>query len=168
MTDKTLAVLKKSGLYTVGVFTHFGLYSTSLPRETEFDAIKSVGGENLPRSSNSEHARTLEIILAVYNGDEKVPVDQVKLDLTGLTQKQVRVVEEALKIPRGTTITYGELAKKAGLPNAARFVGNVMKVNRHYPLVPCHRVVSSSGLGGYGPGLELKIAFLKREGAFAD
>ncbi|MHA2351237.1 MAG: methylated-DNA--[protein]-cysteine S-methyltransferase [Candidatus Thorarchaeota archaeon] len=168
MTDRTLAVLKKNGLYTVGVFTPSGLYATSIPRESEIGAIKSVGGENLPRSSVKEHQRTLEIILAVYNGDENVPVDQVKLDFTGLTQKQVRVVEEALKIPRGTTITYGGLAKKAGLPNAARFVGNVMKSNRHYPLVPCHRVVSSSGLGGYGPGLEAKIAFLKREGAFAD
>ena len=65
-------------------------------------------------------------------------------------------------------MTYGEVARKSGLTNAARFVGNVMASNRFAPIVPCHRVVGSSGLGGYGFGLDKKQEILKREGAFAE
>ncbi|MHA1216219.1 MAG: MGMT family protein, partial [Candidatus Thorarchaeota archaeon] len=59
-------------------------------------------------------------------------------------------------------------ASMAGMPNAARFVGNVMATNRFAPLVPCHRVISANGLGGYGLGIDTKVALLKREGALRD
>ena len=61
-------------------------------------------------------------------------------------------------------MSYGEVAKKAGLPGAARFVGNVMKINRLGPVIPCHRVVGASGLGGYTGGIDKKIDLLAREG----
>ncbi|MHA2432771.1 MAG: MGMT family protein, partial [Candidatus Thorarchaeota archaeon] len=77
-------------------------------------------------------------------------------------------MKETLGIPRGKTATYGEVAKRAGFPGGARFVGNVMAGNRLDPIVPCHRVVASNGLGGYGPGLGKKIEILTLEGAFAD
>ncbi|NHJ13154.1 MAG: MGMT family protein [Candidatus Thorarchaeota archaeon] len=85
-----------------------------------------------------------------------------------MTEKQKRVAEAACKIKKGSTMAYGELAQAAGLPNAARFVGNVMARNRHSPFVPCHRVVAKNGLGGFGGSLSVKALILKREGAFAD
>ena len=69
-----------------------------------------------------------------------------------------------MNIPFGTTMAYGEVAKKAGLPGAARFVGNVMRINRLGPVIPCHRIVSSTGLGGYTGGIDKKIDLLEREG----
>jgi len=52
-------------------------------------------------------------------------------------------------IPRGRTLTYGEVAKRAGSPGAARAVGQAMRSNPIPLIVPCHRVVATNGLGGY-------------------
>ena len=55
----------------------------------------------------------------------------------------------ARRIPRGRTLTYGEVAKRAGSPGAARAVGQAMRRNPIPLIVPCHRVVATHGLGGY-------------------
>lgn len=67
------------------------------------------------------------------------------------------------KIPRGKTMTYGEVARAAGRPRAYRAVGNIMNKN-HDPKIPCHRVVGANGIGGYNGGVQKKIALLKSEG----
>lgn len=120
------------------------------------------------RSDSKEDLRILNAVYDIAEGIEVPSLDKINLDLSEMTEKQRRVVKATLSIPRGETATYGEVARKAGLPGAARFVGNVMATNRLYPLVPCHRVISSSGIGGYGLGIEKKIELLRREGAFAD
>ena len=61
-----------------------------------------------------------------------------------------RVYAVTRRIPRGKVATYGQVAKLAGSPNAARAVGYLMKINHDAPKTPCHRVVSSDGsLTGY-------------------
>lgn len=79
---------------------------------------------------------------------------------------QVRAVVRA--IPKGETMSYGEVAKKAGYPGAARAVGTIMK-NNFDPTVPCHRVICADGsLGQYNRGgTEKKRALLKKEGAIS-
>ena len=67
-------------------------------------------------------------------------------------------------VPAGEVVTYGELARRAGYPRAARAVGSAMRANPLPLLIPCHRVVASDGIGGYGGGLELKRALLAAEG----
>lgn len=75
-----------------------------------------------------------------------------------------RVLEVVRAIPRGSTMSYGEVAEAAGSPGAARAVGSFMKQN-HDPLVPCHRVIKADGTAGeYNGGAEKKIALLKHEG----
>ena len=72
------------------------------------------------------------------------------------------------KIPRGTVITYKELAARVGKPKAVRAVANAVGSNPFAPEVPCHRVVrSDGGLGGYSGqgGIKTKLALLKKEGA---
>lgn len=69
------------------------------------------------------------------------------------------------KVPRGQVTSYGELAKAAGSPRAARAVGNALHINPYAPQVPCHRVVKSDGsLGGFASGLNKKKALLRQEG----
>lgn len=69
------------------------------------------------------------------------------------------------QIPKGETRSYGEIAKAANRPGAARAVGTVMK-NNYDPTVPCHRVIRSDGsLGEYNRGTARKRALLKAEGA---
>ncbi len=67
-------------------------------------------------------------------------------------------------IAAGTVITYAELAERAGSPRAFRAAGTACAVNAAAPFVPCHRVVASSGLGGYGYGLAVKRSLLAHEG----
>jgi methylated-DNA-[protein]-cysteine S-methyltransferase len=69
------------------------------------------------------------------------------------------------KIPEGSVLTYKEVAERAGNPNAARAVANVMAAN-YDPSVPCHRVIrSDGGLGGYNRGgIDAKRLILENEG----
>jgi methylated-DNA-[protein]-cysteine S-methyltransferase len=86
---------------------------------------------------------------------------------TGSTPLQQKVWSELTKIPRGSVITYKELAKRIGKPKAARVVANAVGKNPFAPQVPCHRVVrSDGGLGGYSGkgGVKTKRELLKKEG----
>lgn len=67
------------------------------------------------------------------------------------------------KIPKGKTLTYKQVAQKAGNPFSARAVGNIL--NKNYdPKIPCHRVIRSDGkTGGYNRGAKNKIKILKEE-----
>lgn len=79
---------------------------------------------------------------------------------------QQRVYTFVKLIPKGKITTYGQIAKMAGSPNAARAVGQCMKNNPDQKIIPCHRVVSSSGkLTGYAfGGISVKKELLLKEG----
>jgi O-6-methylguanine DNA methyltransferase len=80
------------------------------------------------------------------------------------TQFRTRVLFAVRRIPAGRVATYGDVAAAAGVPRAARAVGNIMK-ECSAPGVPCHRVVGAGGrLGGYGGNEGLKRALLGAEG----
>ena len=67
------------------------------------------------------------------------------------------------RISKGKTLTYGEVARRAGNAGAARAVGAVLKTN-YDPNIPCHRVIRSDGtLGGYNRGVERKRTLLRKE-----
>jgi methylated-DNA-[protein]-cysteine S-methyltransferase len=91
---------------------------------------------------------------------------ELRLDLRLSADFSKRVLEELAKVPYGEVTTYGALAARAERPRAARAVGTVMNRNPIPIVLPCHRVVGSSGkLVGYAGGLERKEALLKLEGA---
>lgn len=77
-----------------------------------------------------------------------------------------KVRDVVRKIPKGKTMTYGTVAKKAGRAGAARAVGAIMKEN-YDPTVHCHRVIRSDGkIGEYNRGgPKAKLALLRKEGA---
>ncbi|MEI6553807.1 MAG: MGMT family protein [bacterium] len=78
------------------------------------------------------------------------------------TQKVYDVVS---KIPKGKTLTYKEVAKKAGNEKAVRAVGTILAKN-YDSKIPCHRVIRSDGkIGKYNRGEENKLKLLKKEGA---
>jgi len=81
------------------------------------------------------------------------------------TEFQKRVWQALAAIPYGETRSYHEVAQAIGRPGASRAVGQANHNNPVAPLIPCHRVVTSSGaLGGYGGGVDLKRAMLEQEG----
>lgn len=78
-----------------------------------------------------------------------------------------KVYDLVRKIPKGKTMTYGEVAKKIGIPKAARAVGTVLSKN-YDPKIPCHRVIRSDGkMGGYNRGgIIAKQKILGREKSY--
>ena len=102
--------------------------------------------------------------LVRYFGGEAVSFEDVQLAEDG-EPPFARALAAALRtVPRGGTVTYGELAALAGRPRAARAAGSFCARNRFPIVVPCHRVVSAGGLGGYGSlGLEYKRRLLALE-----
>ena len=89
-----------------------------------------------------------------------------KIEWSKYTLFQQRVYKTISKIPAGQVWTYGQVAKKLGNPHLARAVGQALSKNQDAPDIPCHRVVSYNGLGGYSAagGLKKKIKLLRKEG----
>lgn len=82
----------------------------------------------------------------------------------GGTEFQRKVLDELQKIPYGTTTSYGDIARKIGNPKAVRAVGAANGRNPIPIVIPCHRVIGSSGdLVGFGGGLPAKEALLRLE-----
>jgi len=76
-----------------------------------------------------------------------------------------KIYKKLLEVPKGQITTYGELAKAVGLKNGQRIVGKIMNKNPYPVIVPCHRVVMSTGkIGGYAYGEQIKINLLNDEG----
>ena len=86
------------------------------------------------------------------------------MDLTKGTKFQKSVWKELLKIPFGKLVTYKDIANKIGRPNSYRAVGNAVGANPLPIVIPCHRVISKTGLGGYSCGINYKVKLLKHEG----
>jgi len=82
---------------------------------------------------------------------------------------QRRVLLKTMRIPRGSVISYGKLAKMISAPGAARAVGSALAGNPFPIIIPCHRVVKSDGYAGqFGGGNEVKKALLRMEGVEID
>jgi len=95
--------------------------------------------------------------------EKGVPCPRAELDMAECTDFQKQIYALVQAIPRGKTMTYGQVALRAGKPGAARAVGRAMAANPFAILVPCHRVVARSGLGGYLWGTEMKEKLLRLE-----
>jgi methylated-DNA-[protein]-cysteine S-methyltransferase len=102
---------------------------------------------------------TFAALKAAYDGKA---LNQVPLAMHHLPPYTQKVLKAVSQIPVGYVASYGGVAAAVG--GGARAVGNAMANNPFAPIVPCHRVVTSSlGLGGYGGGLQVKFEFLRRE-----
>ncbi|NMB86327.1 MAG: Methylated-DNA--protein-cysteine methyltransferase [Methanosaeta sp. PtaB.Bin018] len=126
--------------------------------EQSGDEIVRISFSAVPPDEPSDLARSIVDYLL---GD--APCPDVLLRISGITDFQKKVFAVVREIPRGRTMTYGDVALLAGKPGAARAVGRAMALNPFAILVPCHRVVSRDGLGGFAWGLELKEKLLSLE-----
>jgi methylated-DNA-[protein]-cysteine S-methyltransferase len=120
--------------------------------------------EQAPTSRSA--AKIQKIIEKLIKG--KTDNRQLDIAMTlDVTPFQKKVLEQLMKIPPGETRTYGEIARK--LRSSPRAVGNACRNNPISIIIPCHRVVSASGIGGYsgateGATLDIKRRLLQREG----
>lgn len=146
-----------SALGVVGIeLSEAGLRRVRLPGENSSLEVR-------PRAVDGPGAAAAEQIRE-YAAGEREAFD-LRLDWAGVHETQRRVLETLREIaPYGLTVTYGELGRRAGVGDP-REVGVFMATNPLPLVVPCHRVVASDGLGGFGGGLELKQRLLELEGA---
>ena len=149
-----------------------GLRATTLPRPSRDVALREVAEMGaLEPASDAEAAPAVSLVRDLAEGRPAEPAGVIDWDSLSANGRSISgfrraVMEEALRIPRGETRTYGWLAERVGRPRAARAVGRVMATNPLPIVVPCHRVIGSDGsLRGYGAGLWMKEALLRAEGA---
>jgi methylated-DNA-[protein]-cysteine S-methyltransferase len=152
-----------------------GLLQTLMDTPLGLLLLTSAGNEliSVDYISGGEHERLASLVklerlereFSAYfkNSDHRFGLP-LRLCGTGFQQ---RVWKELRKIPAGSVMTYGELADK--LRTSARAVGNACRSNPCPIVIPCHRVVSVNGLGGYGghttgPVAERKRWLLRHEG----
>ena len=133
-------------------------------RQAAIDAFDE-DTEGAPVKLTSWHP-DLEYRLRRFANGEKVEFADVEVVWPRpLTEFRKRVIEQTRKIKWGQTMSYGALAERSGTPRAARAVGSTMATNRFPIVVPCHRVVSASDLGGFTAptGVRLKRQLLAME-----
>ncbi|MQC27061.1 MAG: methylated-DNA--[protein]-cysteine S-methyltransferase [Chloroflexi bacterium] len=133
--------------------------------EDEFVAFLAKLTKGYAQRNEAHVARIKDEVLDYLSGARTSWA--VDVDLSGITDFQRRVLEEARRVPRGQVATYGEIAKRIGQPKAARAVGQALRRNPVPIVVPCHRVVASDGkLGGYAGEMddERKVMLLQLEG----
>jgi methylated-DNA-[protein]-cysteine S-methyltransferase len=129
--------------------------------EQELERLALAYGPRVLRSSEPLRGARRELD-AYFEGKRRVfdlPLDVRGAGFTG------RVLAELGRVPYGEVVSYGELARRAGNPKAARAVGMTMNRNVLPIVLPCHRVVGANGsLVGYAGGLDTKRFLLELEG----
>lgn len=131
--------------------------------ENRIDALAHLKSQFPKATFNEQSDLFQERALSLFQQDQ-IPLNEIKLHLKG-TEFQLKVWQSLLKIPMGHLSTYGQLAKAIDHPKAARAVGTAIGSNPIAFLIPCHRVIQSTGaLGGYEWGITRKTALIGWEG----
>jgi len=139
----------------------------SLGRENPQLALKAVNGSAfVDLKVCPKHVKNLAKRLQRFAKGTEENFTDLSVDTSGRTDFQQKVLAACRKIPFGKTISYAELAKRAGSPKAYRAAGSVMASNRTPLLIPCHRVTSVHSLGGFSSpqGVNMKRRLLALEG----
>jgi methylated-DNA-[protein]-cysteine S-methyltransferase len=153
------------GTLTVAA-TPTGLVALGLPNRDPEEVVADLAARVSPRVLEApgrldEVRRELDLYFEGRLRDFDLPLDW---QLTGGFRR--RVLRQTARIPYGRTLSYKQVAKRAGNERAMRAAGSALGSNPIPIVVPCHRVLRTGGaLGGYGGGLEMKEALLRLEGA---
>ncbi|MCC7491802.1 MAG: MGMT family protein [Fimbriimonadaceae bacterium] len=142
-----------------------GLQRLVLPLPEWGQLVADLGGE--PQAPPV--GQPVAAAFAAFWAGQPTDLGWIVLDQRGSSPFASAVRQVVRGIPWGATMTYGEVARAAGRPGAARAVGQVMRLNPFAPVVPCHRVLAAAGLGGFGGQtggreLRLKEQMLRAEG----
>jgi methylated-DNA-[protein]-cysteine S-methyltransferase len=146
-----VAVAKGSSLAVLAFYDHRAAELARLERR--FGGIR-FSGEFPAKLARSLHA---------YVEGDVSALDALPVDVEG-TEFQMRIWKALRTIPAGETISYQELARRAGSPGAVRAAGNANGKNPVSLAIPCHRVIHADGsIGGYGGGVDRKRWLLEHE-----
>ena len=147
-----------------------GIVGLQLPEKTA-DATRKRVQRRWPDAVESEPpagvGRAIERVLGLLKG-EAADLTDIPLDLEAAPEFHRKVYKVARTIPPGRTMTYGEIARRLGVPHESREVGQALGRNPVAIIVPCHRVLGADGkMGGFSAtgGVSTKRRMLEIEGA---
>jgi methylated-DNA-[protein]-cysteine S-methyltransferase len=170
-----------------GIEPGFALFDTAIGWCGIAWSVRGVAGVQLPEGSERDTRarlrrrfpdareappptpvqRAIAGVVVLLRG-EPSELDRVTLDMDGVPPFHRRVYEVARTIPSGTTLSYGEVAARMGVPGAARDVGQALGQNPFAIIVPCHRVLAANGkVGGFSArgGVRTKLRLISIERA---
>ena len=142
-----------------------GIVRASLPESSPEAALELVSPEIAESLHDPEQLQFARVLLSAYCAGQAVDLSEVPIDTRDVSPFFRKAWEACRSIPFGETRSYQWLAEQAGNSRAARGAGQAMARNKLALLVPCHRVIASSGdLGGFGgAGLSLKSKLIYLE-----
>jgi methylated-DNA-[protein]-cysteine S-methyltransferase len=144
----------------------FRLVEIKLPQADVHALCQPFDALFWPMDHNHPGACEVAATLVRYFNGERIEIPWAVMDLSRFTPSQQAVYRSVAQIPYGQTASYGQVARMAGLPRAARFVGTSMAKNPYPVFIPCHRVIRSDGSPGlFGGGEPLKVRMLALEAA---
>ncbi|MHB1362140.1 MAG: methylated-DNA--[protein]-cysteine S-methyltransferase [Thermoleophilia bacterium] len=140
------------------------LLAHSLPGAAP-EKLSGIAPEAAEPQTASENLFTCTLESYFHGEQVSFPLGDIPLEQLFTTPFQLDVITALAAVPYGHTTSYGELAAKAGHPQAHRAVGNLMAANPLPLIIPCHRVLKSDGsLGRFSAGDEWKPRLLELEG----
>jgi methylated-DNA-[protein]-cysteine S-methyltransferase len=167
---ETSYTLIPSPLGAVGIaWGKGGIRRIALPVESDAAMLEKLRQDFGPPGAKAPPPavrRAIELIARQLRGEPQ-DLSALPLDMGGVPDFHRKVYQAARAIPSGETLSYGQLAERAGSPGAARAVGQAMARNPFSIVVPCHRVVAANGgPGGFTStrGLQTKAELLRAEG----
>ena len=135
------------------IWSEHGLYELNFPQEG-LSASKPTDAREIELSKQ----------LTAYCANQEYSFDNIPVDFSNYTEFAIEVLKACRQIKHGSTSTYKGLALQVGRDKAYRAVGSIMSHNRTPIIIPCHRVLGSSGkLCGFAGGLDMKSSLLKLE-----
>lgn len=158
MTTQTIDI-PGTGIFTA-VWNERGLERFLFPGEVP---VHRINPEEESICLSGWHTALQETLKAYFSG-KPVDFSGIPVDLTGYTPFQLRVLGFTRRLPFGSVTSYGKVAEGIGCPGGARAVGQALGQNRTPIIIPCHRVLGSRTIGGFGSGLYWKETLLRLEG----
>ncbi len=141
----------------------FGIFVLSGDTEilASITAVKRIGKNSV---AIPEYMYHVEKNILAYNKNPKMNLHTIDFQISG-TPLQISVWSALLDVSSGNTISYSELARKAGYPKAIRAVASAVARNPLLIIIPCHRVIRKNGdIGNYAGGVPMKKILLAHEG----
>jgi len=149
--------------------TRRGLVRLAFPEEGTDPVLDRLSRELSPRivEAHGQLERERRELEEYFSGDRHA--FELPLDWSLIGPFARRVLRATVRIPYGGSLSYAQVAARAGSPRGSRAAGNALGSNPIPIVIPCHRVLRTGGaLGGYGGGLERKRALLRLEGAIGE
>ncbi|MHA1979027.1 MAG: methylated-DNA--[protein]-cysteine S-methyltransferase [Candidatus Hodarchaeales archaeon] len=173
MSEVISSIIQKDKFFVGVALSSKGVYGNTIPyysRELVQEKIAKYFSESrIVDTYESQKLNDLAedvagLILQRWLGKDYNLSYEIPIDFSGYSQNQIRVLETCGQVPHGTTLSYGQLATKAGFEGAARFAGTCMAKTRFPIIFPCHRITRANSLGKYGDDPDTKRKILEREG----